>query len=189
MTGFSSGEITAIIIQVVIVLVVIRRSYRMTVGVPYSGLRLLFLPALILILWVLDELESLFLTPWAVPYLVALDLLILVATALTFTNLAARMTHVYRDPSGRWSFRIGFSLAGLFIAAFAIRLALAVVLFPSALVFGAPTGGFPPAEQQAVLGVIDGIFSLSAGLIVGRSLGIHRKRQAAETNPPAALPS
>ncbi|MGD0588413.1 MAG: hypothetical protein ABSA63_06445 [Thermoplasmata archaeon] len=179
MTDYTSPELTAIFIQVVIVLIIVRRSYYMTRGVPYSGLRLAVLPALILILWVLSELESLLLTPWALPYLIVLDLAILIGTALGFTPVAERMTEVTREASGVGSYRIGFSLAALFVGAFVVRIGVAIVLFPSSLEFGSPPGGFPPTQQQLVLGVIDAIFSLSAGLVLARSIGIRRKWNAA----------
>ena len=186
MTDYTSAEFTAIIIQVFIVLIVVRRSYFMTKGVPYSAARLVALPVLILILWTVSELESLLLTPWALPYLVALDAAILVLTTLAFTPIAERMTQVTRDPSGAGTYRIGFSLAALFVGAFLIRITVAVALFPTSLEFGTPPGGFPPAQQQVVLAVIDAIFSLSAGLVLARFLGIRRKWNLAPTSPGSA---
>jgi hypothetical protein len=179
LTSYSSPELFAIGLQVVIVLLIVRRSYSMARGVPYNGLRLAVVPALILFLWGLSELQSLLLTPWALPYLIALDLVILILTSLAFARLAERMTQVRRGPSGHWSYQIGFSIAALFLGAFVIRLGVAVVLFPSSLVFGSMTGGFPPTQQQVVLALIDALFSVSAGLLVGRSLGVYRKWRAA----------
>jgi len=166
----------------VIALLVIRRSYAMTQGVPYSAPRLVVLPALILVLWGVSELESVLLTPWALPYLIALDFAILVVTTFAFTGIAERMTRVDSGPAGSWSYQIGFSLAALFVGAFVIRLSVAVALFPSSLEFGSPPGGFPPIQQQAVLGIIDALFSVSVGLLVGRSLGISRKVRAARAS-------
>ncbi|MCI4364443.1 MAG: hypothetical protein L3K10_00020 [Thermoplasmata archaeon] len=186
MTGLTSSELTAVFIQVVIVLLIVRRSYAMTQGVAYSSARLIFLPILILVLWGVSELESILLTPWSLPYLIALDVAILIVTSLTFTDVAERMTRVTRGPSGAVSYQIGFSLAALFLGAFVLRLALALVLFPSALGFGSNPGGYPPVQQQIALGVIDALFSLSAGLLVARSIGIHRKVQALRTG--AGLP-
>lgn len=182
LTSYTSAELTAILIQVVIALLVIRRSYTMTQGVPYSAPRLVVLPALILILWGVSELESVLLTPWALPYLIALDFAILVVTTFAFTGIAERMTRVNPGPPGSWSYQIGFSLAALFVGAFVIRLSVAVALFPSSLEFGSPPGGFPPIPQQAVLGIIDALFSVSVGLLVGRSLGISRKVRAARAS-------
>ncbi|HLM92093.1 MAG TPA: hypothetical protein VK424_08660 [Thermoplasmata archaeon] len=182
MTSYTSAELTAILIQVVIALLVIRRSYAMTQGVPYSAPRLVVLPALILVLWGVSELESVLLTPWALPYLIALDFAILVVTTFAFTGIAERMTRVDSGPAGSWSYQIGFSLAALFVGAFVIRLSVAVALFPSSLEFGSPPGGFPPIQQQAVLGIIDALFSVSVGLLVGRSLGISRKVRAARAS-------
>ncbi len=181
-TSYSSAELTAILIQVVIALLVIRRSYAMTQGVPYSAARLVVLPVLVLVLWGGSELESVLLTPWALPYLVALDLAILVVTTFAFTGIAERMTQVNQGPPGNWSYQIGFSLAALFVGAFVIRLSVAVALFPTSLEFGSPPGGFPPIQQQAVLGIIDALFSISVGLLVGRSLGISRKVRAARAS-------
>jgi len=179
-TDYNSAEFTAIFIQLLIVLIVARRSYFMAQGVPYSGARLAVLPALILVLWTVVELESTLLTPWALPYLIALDVSIVVVTALVFTPVAERMTQVTRDPSGGGSYRIGFALAALFVGAFIVRLAVAVALFPSSLEFGTPPGGYPPVQQQLVLAVIDAIFSLSAGLVLARSIGIRRKWKSAQ---------
>lgn len=183
MTGLSSSELTAILIQAVIVLLIARRSYAMSQGVPFSRVRLLLLPILILVLWGVSELESIFLTPWAVPYLIVVDVAILAGTSVGFAPVAERMTSVGRDAAGNWTYRISFTLAALFLLAFVARLALAVALFPSSLQFGAPPSGFPAAAQQSVLAVIDAIFSLSAGLLVGRSLGVLRKWAAAQAAP------
>jgi hypothetical protein len=188
LASYTSGELTAILIQVVIVLVVLRRSYAMTQGVPYSGLRLVVLPALILVIWGVTELESILLTPWALPYLIVLDAGILLATAVGFTGVAEGMTRVERGASGARSYRISFSLAALFLLAFLLRLSLAVALFPSSLEFGSPPGGFPPAPQQLVLAAVDALFSFSAGLLVARSLGIRRKVRAA-ADAPGAVPA
>jgi hypothetical protein len=184
-TGLSSSDYTAIFIQAVIVLVIARRSYAMSQGVPFSRARLVLVPILILTLWGVSELESIFLTPWALPYLIVLDVAILAGTSLGSTPVAERMTSVGRDAAGNWTYRIGFSLAALFLLAFVARLALAIALFPNSLQFGAPANGYPPAAQQAVLAVIDAIFSVSAGLLVGRSLGVLRKWNSAPSSPNA----
>jgi hypothetical protein len=178
LTSYTSAELTAILIQVVVALVVIRRSFAMARGVPYSPLRLAVLPALVLFLWGVSELESTLLTPWASPYLIGLDLAIVVATTISFARIAERATQVSSGESGSWSYQIGFSLAALFIGVFVVRLAIAVVWFPGALEFGKPPGGFPPVEQQIVLGFIDSLLSVGVGLLVGRSLGIRRKVEA-----------
>lgn len=181
-TAYTSTELTAIIIQVLIAFLVIRRSYAMTQGVPYSVARLVGFPALILVLWGFSELESILLTPWALPYLIALDSVILVITTFAITSVAEGMTRVAPGLSGTFSYRIGFSLAALFVGAFVLRIGIAIALFPSALEFGSPPGGYPPIQQQVVLGTIDALFSVSVGLLMGRSLGISRKVRAARAS-------
>lgn len=158
----------------------------MTQGVPYSAARLAILPAVILILWAADELQSTLLIPWAIPYLVALDAVVLIGTAIGFAPIAQRMTQVHRETSGSGTYRIGFSIAALFVAAFVLRLIIAVSLYPTSLEFGSVPGGFPPMSQQIVLAVIDGLFSMSTGLIAGRSIGISRRwAQSASERPPS----
>jgi hypothetical protein len=179
MIALTGPEEFAILIQLVIVLLVIRRSYAMAQGVPYSLARLAALPALIIVLWGLSELESILLTPWGLPYLIALDVVILVGSSFAFAPVAQRATQVTLDSSAVGTYRIGFSITALFIVAFIARLAVAILLFPAALEFGAPPGGYPPMAQQLVLGLIDALFSLSAGLLVGRSVGVHRRWEAA----------
>lgn len=185
MSGYTSAEATAIVVQLIIVLFIVRRSYRMAQGVPYSLARLLLVPILILALWGASELGAILLIPWALPYLIVLDAAILVATAALLTGVAEGMTRVTRDPSGAASFTISFSLAAIYLATFLVRLGLAAALFPSSLEIGAPVGGYPPYDQQLVLAAIDAVYSLSAGLLVGRAIGIYRKIARA---PAAAAP-
>lgn len=175
MSSPSSSTYVTILITVVIALVVLRRSYLMSKGVPYSPGRLALLPALLVILWGLTEAESTLLTPWSFPYLIAADVAILLVTAYFFAGVAERATQVYEAPPGTWNYRIGFGIGIFFFVAFTARLALAAALFPASLNFGAPAGGFPPTGQQVVLAVVDAIFSVSGGMIVGRSLGVQRK--------------
>ncbi|HYA11026.1 MAG TPA: hypothetical protein VEH10_05090 [Thermoplasmata archaeon] len=188
MGTLSGSEATVVLVEVAILLVILRRSYLMSRGVPYSPARLLLAPVLILFLWCLVELEAPLLTPLAIPYFLALDIAILVAAALGARPLAERRTQVARDDSGVWTYRIGFSLAALFLVVFLLRLGLALALFPSALSFGAPPGGYPPFPQQLVLAGIDAIFSVSAGLLVGRSWGVARKVGAARRSRTDARP-
>lgn len=183
MSGYTSAEATAIVIQLIIVLVIVRRSYAMAQGVTYSLARLILLPVLIVVLWAGSELESVALTPWAVPYLILGDTALLVATAAAFTGVAERRTHVGRDDTGRPTFQIGFGLAAIYLVSFLVRLGLAATLFPASLEFGAPPTGFPPANEQIVLAVIDAVYSVSAGLLIGRAIGIHRKVATAAPTP------
>lgn len=174
-TTYSSPELGAVFAQFVIVLFIVRRSYAMSQGVPFSVRRLAVAPGLILILWTLSELESILLTPWAVPYLVTVDVTIVIVATLAFSRITEGMTEVKQGASGEWSFRIGISIAMLYLGVFLVRLTLTVILFPSSLEFGSTPGGFPPLPQQIALGVIDAIYSVSTGLLLGRSMGIARK--------------
>lgn len=188
MVSFTSGEATSVLVSVLIALAVARRSYAMTRGVPYAAWRLVVLPVLIGVVWVATILESLLLIPWSLPYLVALDVALLLASAFVFTGIAERHTVAYRDERGVWHYRIGFALAGLFLGLYLVRLGVAVALFPTSLEFGSPPGGYPPFPQQLVLAVIDALFSTSVGLLLGRSAGAARKLriERGRATPPAA---
>jgi hypothetical protein len=143
--------------------------------VPYSGARLALLPGIIVVLWAAGELQATLLSPWALPYFIPLNAAVLLGTSIAFAPVAERMTHVTRDASGGGSYRIGFSITALFAAAFVVRLVAAVLLFPGALVYGAPPGGYPPVAQQMELEIIDALFSFSVGLLVGRAIGVARR--------------
>jgi len=182
-TTYTSAEGTAIFVQVVIALVIVRRAYAMSQGVSYSVARLVFAPALIMFLWLVSELESILLTPWALPYLIVADTAILVVAAIGFARVSKAATEVTRDDSGGWSYRIGFATAVLYLVVFLARLAVAVALVPSSLEFGASPSGFPPVGQQVVIAGIDAAFSVSAGLLIGRSIGVVRKMRTVRDSP------
>lgn len=188
-TTFTSVELTAILVQVIIALLIVRRSYAMTQGVPYSTVRLVVFPGLVLVLWAFDELGSILLTPLALPILIALDSVVLVVTAIGITSVAERMTRVSVEPPGTPSYQISFSLAALFVATFAVRIAVGIALFPTALEFGSPAGGYPPFAQQFALALIDALFSASVGLLVGRSVGIYRKVRSARDRRATRAPA
>ncbi|HEV2317761.1 MAG TPA: hypothetical protein VGV89_09360 [Thermoplasmata archaeon] len=171
----SSSEATALAIEALIVLVIARRSYSLTQGVPYSPVRLAASSVLILFIWTVSELEAFALTPWAFPYLIGIDVAILVAASLASIPVAARHTEVTRTAGGGGTVRIGFAFAAIFLVLFVARIAIEAALFPGALSFGPPPSGYPPVDQQAVVAIVDALFSLSAGLLVGRSLGIRQR--------------
>lgn len=185
----TSSLLLTVAIELVIVLAVVRRSLRMSQGVPYSGARLVILPVLLLVLWAVTELESVLLTPWAVPYLIAADAALVVVSSVLFAGTARRLASVYRGPAGVLSYRIGFSVTVVFLVIFLARLVLAAVLFPASLSFAAPSGYAAP-DQQIVLAVIDAMFSVSIGLLLGRAIGVYRKVQdVGSPEPPAAPPA
>jgi len=182
MVSLSSAELTAIGVQLLIVLLVVRRSYRMTQGVPVSVVRLAVFPALLVLLWALTTLESIFLTPWAIPYLIGLDTALLALTAVLFTGVAQRAAVYYRNEAGAWCYRIGFALAGVFVVAYLVRLVLTLALFPAAFEIGVVPTGYPPEIQQIALAAIDAMFSVSVGLLLGRSFGVYRGWRAASAD-------
>jgi hypothetical protein len=191
MVTYTSGELTAIFIQVIIALVIVRRSYAISRGVPFSAARVAILPVLIVVLWGASELASILLTPWAVPYLLALDVVLLLAAAVGFARVAERRTVVWRNQSGGWDYRLPFAVTLLYVALFLLRIVVAAVFFPSSLVLGAPTGGYLPTSQQLLLAIVDALFSVSAGLLLGRSWGSYRKvaefRSSAGPSPPMVV--
>ena len=183
MAALTSAAITPIALELLIVLLVVRRSYWMAKGVRFTLGRLVVLPALLLVLWAFTALESVLLTPWALPYLIALDTAVVVVTTLLFAGVAERATELYRGPSGEWYYRIGFAIAALFLVVYLVRLALTLLLFPQALDIGVTPPGYPPESQQVVLAVIDALFSMSVGLLIARSIGIYRHWRVARSAP------
>ena len=176
------SETLAIGIQLLVALAIVRRSYSVSQGVPFSAARVLVSPVLIVVLWAVTEVESIALTPWAVPYLISLDASVLGASAYAFTGVAERRTVAWRDPKAGWMYRTEFSLALLFLGAFLLRLIVTAVYFPAALQTGVSVAGFPPGPQQAAIAGVDALFSMSAGLLIGRSRAALRRVRAAQAS-------
>jgi hypothetical protein len=156
------------------------RSYRSYQGRQYSTSRIVVFPALVLLVYLVTQLETIVAVPWAFPVWTAVDVVVLVAAALGTLPLADRLVQVSQRKDGEWYYQYGVELISLYLALWVVRLGLAAYFDPSSIEFVAPTGAPLSATASAVLVLIQGLFSVSSGLVVGRAIGTYRLQRRAQ---------
>lgn len=163
--------------------IVVRRTIRLAQGTPYSEARLAFNAILYLFLFGLAIVYDVGLLPsWS--FLV--DGAVIVAGVAVATRHVARVVVFSRGPSGV-QYRLGLALPVLYLVLYVVRVAVDLVLLNENPLAG-PTG-LPVLTgwQVVALLAVNALFSLSAGLLVGRSIGVYlayRARGAAATAVP-----
>jgi hypothetical protein len=149
------------------------RSYRTYQGRPYSAGRVFLFPLLVLIVYATTEFETVATVSWAYPLWTTADLVVLAVAAMATIPLAGRLVRVSQRPDGTWYYQYGIELITVYLALWVVRLGLAVVYDPASLGFAAPTGPPLSATASAVVVLIQGLFSVSSGLVIGRAIGTY----------------
>jgi hypothetical protein len=155
------------------------RSYSSYRGRAYSAARVLVFPVLILLLFLLTEFETISTVPWAFPVWTGVDLAVLVAAALATLPLAPRLVQVERRDDGGWYYRYGIELIAFYLALWVVRLGLAIYFDPASIEFVPPTGAPLSATASDVLVLIEGLFAISSGLVIGRGVATYQLHRAA----------
>jgi hypothetical protein len=171
---------TAIGIEAILVLWIGVRSYRSYQGRRYSGGRVLIFPVLILLLYLLTEFETISTVPWAFPVWTAIDFVVLVAAALGTIPIASRLVQVTRRSDGEWYYQYGIELIAFYLGLWVVRFGLAIYYDPASIEFVAPTGAPLSATASDVLVLIQGLFAVSSGLVIGRGVGTYRLYEQAQ---------
>jgi hypothetical protein len=175
----SSGLESALVIEALLVVWIAYRSYSSYQGRAYSSARVLIFPVLILFLYAATEVETITIVPWSNPLWTVIDLVIVVASALATLPLIDRLVTFTRRERGAWYYHYGIELIAFYLALWVVRVGLAAYYDLSSLVYAAPTGAPLSATASDVLVLIQGLFSVSTGLVVGRGIGTYRLHQRA----------
>jgi hypothetical protein len=176
-------------LEVVLVLFILLRSYRVYQGRVLSVARLFLFPIVTTLLWVLAEGETALTIPWSYPIYTAVDVALVVASALVTLPLAGRLLSVYRGQDGQWMYRYGIELIAFYLAVWVVRLGLAVYYDPASLDFTFGPAPAISAVASVAMQLVQALFSVSTGLVVGRSVATYRMyRRAAVSPAPAAVP-
>jgi hypothetical protein len=163
------------------------RSYRNYQGRQYSPGRVAIFPALILLVFLATELETITTVSWAFPIWTSVDVVVLAAGAVATLPLADRLVKVTQRSDGSWYYQYGAELIVFYLALWLVRLGLAAYYDPASLEFVVSPTAMPLSATAAdVLVLIQGLFSLSSGLVIGRAICTYRLHQRATTHP---LPS
>jgi hypothetical protein len=184
MTSWVSEE-PILLITALLFLLVIRRSILLARGVPYSTNRLIVQGLLYVILFAFTIAFDVSVLPvWTF----ALDGAILAAGAVVAAVHVRRGTVFTQREDGVWMYRLGILLPAIYLALWAVRVAVEIVVLPDA--FGT-TGPLPALDnlQQFALAGVDALFSFSAGLLLGRSFGVYRAYEDRPRGPPTVPPS
>lgn len=177
-----SGVTSTIILLVIFLGLVLRRAYRTAHGARLSRGRLWVFAGFYLVLLLVQLLLTYLILPcWTIP----LDLGVVVVGAVVFTGYTRERVEIYQGPKGTWMYRLGMQAAVLYVALYAVRIALEFLYFPSFISFG-PVGASPSLSPltEGILLVVDSLLSLSTGFLLGRLAGIELRYGEIVRDPP-----
>lgn len=187
MSSINASDAPVLGFLAIFLLIAVVRMYRMTRGTSASPTRLLTVAGLYLFIFAISAAgDALVLPIWLVPVEIAL----LVVGAIVTAVYVRRVVDLSPHPRWGWSYRLGFALPAIYLLLFAVRIGADFAILNGATFFGS-TGSPAPAVSGVdlyVLEAVDALFSVSAGLIVGRSVGVYlalQDRQKASPPPPA----
>lgn len=170
-------------IQAVLAIWIAARSYRSYQGRLYSPGRVMLFPVLILLLFAETEFETVVTVPWAFPLWTAVDVAVVVTAALATLPLAERLVRVSRRPDGEWYYQYGIELIAFYLGLWVVRLGLAAYFDPASIEFAVPTTALSSTASIVVV-LIQALFSISSGLVIGRAICTYRLHERARGSAP-----
>jgi hypothetical protein len=196
--ALSSSAIGAYVFVALLGLIILRRSYRMVQGAPISSVRLVAFPVVYVLLYV-GELAVIGVgaagTSVAVAFYAAFgaDAALVVGGVLVSYRYTLRHVQIYQAPgSAAWSYRLNALLPVIYVALFFVRTGIETVLLNESP-FAFPTAASLvalPTVSLYLLFVVDALWGLSTGFLIGRSLGVyHEWQEKLRSSTPAAGPA
>jgi hypothetical protein len=182
----------ALVFLVLIVLIIVRRTVLMIQGAQYSAPRLFAFAGIYILLFAALAFGTLYAAAatWgASAYaLVALYVAIPVAAATIAAPYVARIVRFEQRGNGVWYYRLSWHVPVLYLVLFIARIVAEIVIFGLNEILVS----FPPPTPSTVtalvvLIVVDLLFGVSLGLLIGRGLGVlraHRDLLARAGVPP-----
>ncbi len=179
MSSPSSSDIsTAVVVLVLIVAILARRTYLLMRGARYSPGRLFGFTGFYVLLFALLALPTLFaaVSSWGVYgwLLIAPYVAVPALAAVAAVPYVRRIVRFEERGSGQWYYSLPWLIPILYLTLFVLRFVLEIVLFGPAVVasFALPTS--IPTSALLVLVGVDLLFGLSTGILMGRSVGVYR---------------
>ncbi|HXY46500.1 MAG TPA: hypothetical protein VEK13_01195 [Thermoplasmata archaeon] len=197
MSGPSIGALEpAIVVLVILVLIVVRRTYLQIQGARFSAGRLFGYAAVYVLLFAALAVGTLYaaIVSWgpdayvlAIPYGA-----FPVVAALVAAPYVRRIVRFEHREDGAWYYRLSWHIPVLYLVLFFARISAEFVVFgPSAFVVSFPPPAPPSVAGLVILIAVDLLFGISLGLLLGRGVGVyqaHREVLAREDRPPSAPP-
>ena len=183
-----------LLVVLLLVLIVVRRTVRQVQGAPFSVTRLVVFAAVYVLLFV--ALASATLLASVATWGTDADALLLpygavpVLAAFFAAPYVERVVQFERREDGQWYYRLSWHIPVLFLALFLTRVVAELAVFgPSGAVPSFPPPPPPSTAALYVLIAVDLLFGLSLGLMTGRGLGVVRAHRALPADPAAPPPS
>lgn len=159
-----------------IALLIARRTYLLVHGVRYSLARLLTSPLLYGVLLALTVAESALALPW---FWVPVDVVCVVLGTYISAVHAERTVVFTALPQAGLEYRLTWHVGAIYLGLWIARLALEIAYFPQLLSFSSPPTTIGASSAALlVLAVVEALFSLSSGMLIGRAIGVMRARNA-----------
>jgi hypothetical protein len=172
----SSADTTGVFILAILVLILVRRTYLLSQGTPYSGARVFGYGAFSTFLFVIFGASTIYVAVstwgWAALALLAPYAAVVVGAAwIARPRVQARVTFERRE-NGLLYYRLPVIIPVLTLVLFVIRATVEILLFGlNALVtFTFPTS--VSAGTLVILIAVDLVFGSSIGLLYGRGFGV-----------------
>lgn len=197
-TAPSSDVTPAIVVLLLFVFIIARRTYLMVQGTRYSSGRLFVFAAFYILLFVAFAFTTLYaaLGYWGSDtYLLSvLYVAVPVAAAVLARPYVRRTVRFEERGDGQLYYRLPWHVPTLYLALFITRVVAEFAVFGVAgLLFTFPLPAPPSVGALLVLVVVDLLFGFSLGLLLGRGVGVyeaHRDLPSGERAPPSPpLPS
>jgi hypothetical protein len=170
-------------------------AWRLRKGIRVRPRLFVLFTLLYALLFALVEAEVLRL-PWggAARGAVLLDLLLLAIGIVPAYRYTTRTTTLERAPSGLWSYRGRLAVPTAWLAFFLLRYGVELQLLGRIyLLAPSAPSSVPLPTYAAALVLVDALFSLSTGLVMGHSLAIYRayrrRRSAPDLSPVPPVPA
>ena len=174
----------AVGVQVVLAVWIGLRSLRVYQGRRYSEARVLLFPVLVLLLFLETEVATIYAVAWAFPVFTVFDVVILAASAAATWPFITRLVKVTRRDDGALYYQYGIELISIYLGLWVVRLALAAYYDPSSLILGATVSTSLSATASDVLVLIQALFAISSGIVIGRAIGTYRLAHRAMADRP-----
>lgn len=178
MAGISSAEESAILFLVIIVLIMVRRTYALSQGTPYSTARVFGYGAFSMVLFALFAASTIYVATgtWGpVGYaLVAPYLGVVVGSALLAEPRIRPLVKFEERAGPQLYYHLPIIVPILNLVLFVVRLGIELWLFGFSAItsFQFPTS--LPLGALEILIAFDLLYGVSIGLLIGRGLAVHR---------------
>lgn len=184
----TNADATTLVFVAIFALLIGRRVVLMVRGAPVRPERMFAFALLFVAIFVLVIATSITQLPlWTY----GLDAIVAAAAGVAAT-IGVRQRVVFEFRHGLWYYKLGVGILVLYLVLFVARLALdAVVLGVDPFASMPPSVGSLTSLDGKTVAIINGLFAVSTGLLVGRTVGVYLeyRKRLAEGPPRTVAPT